>query len=98
MKYIDTRWTVRIPRTAQLVLFAVLGALMFISKIVMAGLPNIEILPMEIGLGGRTYTSGPGGDISVEEFYGALESKTGSAVWFDVYSQGHTISTSKYKL
>ena len=35
---------------------------------------------------------------SLEEFYGALESKTGSAVWFDVYSQGHTISTSKYKL
>lgn len=37
----------------------------------MAGLPNIEILPMEIGLGGRTYTYGPGGDISVEEFYAA---------------------------
>ena len=44
MKYIDTRWTVRIPRTAQLVLFAVLGALMFISKIVMAGLPNIHLV------------------------------------------------------
>lgn len=29
----------------------------------------IEIIPMQIEIGGREYTYGPSGDISVEEFY-----------------------------
>ncbi|MGI5912662.1 MAG: DegV family protein [Syntrophomonadaceae bacterium] len=35
----------------------------------MAGLPSVEIIPMEVEIGGRTYTYGPHGDISVQEFY-----------------------------
>ncbi len=35
---------------------------------------------------------------SLAEFYGALESEPGSSIWFDVYSQGHTITTSRYRL
>lgn len=37
----------------------------------LAGLPEVEVLPMEIALGERGYTYGPGGDLTVEEFYAA---------------------------
>ena len=33
------------------------------------GLPNVEIIPMEVTVDGQAYTYGPGGDLSVEQFY-----------------------------
>ena len=33
------------------------------------GLPSVEIIPMEVEIGGHTYTYGPNGDISVQTFY-----------------------------
>ncbi len=35
---------------------------------------------------------------SVEEFYAALDTTKNKEVWFDVYSDGHTVSTGKYKI
>ncbi|HAK68347.1 MAG TPA: serine protease, partial [Treponema sp.] len=35
---------------------------------------------------------------TVEEFYAALNTVGKTEVWFDVYSDGHTISTGRYKL
>lgn len=35
---------------------------------------------------------------SVEEFYAALDIKSNKEIWFDIYSEGHTISTSHYKV
>ena len=37
----------------------------------LAGLPEVEVIPMEITLGDRGYTYGPGGDLTAEEFYAA---------------------------
>ena len=37
----------------------------------LAGLPEVEVIPMEITLGDRGYTHGPGGDLTVEGFYAA---------------------------
>ena len=37
----------------------------------LAGLPEVDILRMDITLNGQGYTYGPGGTISVEEFYAA---------------------------
>lgn len=37
----------------------------------LAGLPEVGVIPMEITLGDRGYTYGPGGDLTVEEFYAA---------------------------
>lgn len=37
----------------------------------LAGLPEVEVIPMEITLGDHEYTHGPGGDLTVEEFYAA---------------------------
>lgn len=37
----------------------------------LAGLPEVTVLPMGVTLGERAYTYGPGGDISVEAFYEA---------------------------
>lgn len=41
------------------------------SEEMMAGLPEVTVIPMEITLGGIGYTYGPGGDIEVPEFYAA---------------------------
>ncbi len=35
---------------------------------------------------------------SIEEFYAALDIKNNKEIWFDVYNDGHTISTGHYKL
>lgn len=35
---------------------------------------------------------------STQEFYEALDTSRNSTIWFDVYNDGHTISTGKYKL
>ncbi len=35
---------------------------------------------------------------SVEEFYAALDTNKNKTIWFDVYSDGHTISTGRYKI
>lgn len=35
---------------------------------------------------------------TTQEFYEALDTSRNSAIWFDVYNEGHTISTGKYKL
>ncbi|MCR5621518.1 MAG: Do family serine endopeptidase [Treponema sp.] len=35
---------------------------------------------------------------TVQEFYEALDTSRNSTIWFDVYNDGHTISTGKYKL
>ena len=37
----------------------------------LAIMPGVTVLPMELTLGGRSYTYGPGGNITVEEFYAA---------------------------
>ena len=37
----------------------------------LAGLPEIRVIPMDITLEGRPFTYGPGGTISAEEFYAA---------------------------
>lgn len=38
------------------------------------GLPEVAVLPMDIVLGGRSYRYGPGGNITVEQFYQSLRS------------------------
>ena len=35
---------------------------------------------------------------SLEEFYGLLDLSDNKEIWFDVYNEGHTISTGRYKL
>lgn len=35
---------------------------------------------------------------NLAEFYGALNTSQNKEIWFDIYSEGHTISTGKYKL
>lgn len=40
-----------------------------LSDIVMKGLPYVDIIPMPVIIGEREYLYGPGGNISVEEFY-----------------------------
>ena len=35
---------------------------------------------------------------SVAEFYDALDIKNNKEIWFDLYSEGHTISTGRYKV
>lgn len=35
---------------------------------------------------------------NLQEFYSALDLTNNKEIWFDVYNQGHTISTGKYKL
>lgn len=39
------------------------------SPEMMAQLPSVEVIPMEVKIGGRVYQYGPHGDISVQEFY-----------------------------
>lgn len=40
-----------------------------LSEEMLDGLPHLEIIPMTLEIGGREYTYGPQGDISVDEFY-----------------------------
>ena len=35
----------------------------------LAGLPPVRFIPMEVDIGGRRYLYGPGGDLTVEAFY-----------------------------
>ena len=35
---------------------------------------------------------------SLEEFYSLLDLSGNKEIWFDVYNEGHTISTGRYKL
>ena len=35
---------------------------------------------------------------SVQEFYAALDTQKNSQIYFDVYSDGHTVSTARYRL
>lgn len=37
----------------------------------LSGLPDVTFIPMEVELGDRLYTYGPGGDLTVEQFYAA---------------------------
>lgn len=40
-----------------------------LNAVMLSGLPHVEIIPMEVEIGGRTYTYGPHGNISVDAFY-----------------------------
>lgn len=40
-----------------------------LTDLPMKGLPPVEIIPMNLEIGGHEYTYGPGGNITVEEFY-----------------------------
>ena len=42
-----------------------------LTQEMMEGLPEVTVIPMDITLGDRPYTYGPGGNITVEEFYAA---------------------------
>ena len=44
------------------------------SPEMMAGLPEVTVLPMEVILNGKSRVYGPGGDMDVAEFYAALRS------------------------
>ena len=35
---------------------------------------------------------------SVKEFYEALDTSKNKEIWFDVYNNGHTVTTGKYKI
>lgn len=40
-----------------------------LNSAMLTGIPPVEIIPMDVTIGGRTYTYGPHGDISVPDFY-----------------------------
>ena len=40
-----------------------------VSEELMRGLPEVELVPMQVELGGENYIYGPGGDLTVEHFY-----------------------------
>ncbi len=40
----------------------------------MTGLPHVEVIPMDVEVGGRPYTYGPGGNLTVPQFYSFLRS------------------------
>ena len=42
-----------------------------VSDELMAGMPTVEFVPMQVELGGKNYTYGPEGDLTVEHFYAA---------------------------
>ncbi len=57
-----------------------------LTDVPMAGLPSVEIIPMEIEIDGRTYQYGPMGNITVRDFYdlqknGADIKTTGINLW-----------------
>ena len=62
------------------------------SSSMMAGLPPVEVIPMQVEIGGREYTYGPHGTISAEEFYAlqkagnfAATSQINPAVYFECF-------------
>lgn len=40
-----------------------------LTDVPMGGLPHVEIIPMQVEIGGQDYVYGPGGTITVDEFY-----------------------------
>lgn len=40
-----------------------------VSEELMRGMPEVELVPMQVELGGENYIYGPGGDLNVEHFY-----------------------------
>lgn len=40
-----------------------------VSEELMRGMPEVELVPMQVELGGKNYIYGPGGDLTVEHFY-----------------------------
>ena len=40
-----------------------------VSEELMHGMPEVELVPMQVELGGENYIYGPGGDLTVEHFY-----------------------------
>ena len=40
-----------------------------LSPEMLSGLPPVEMIPMEVEIGGRVYTYGPSGTITPAEFY-----------------------------
>lgn len=63
-----------------------------LSANLMAGLPTVKIVPMQVEISGSTYTYGPDGNISVREFYQlqrsggfAQTSQVNPAVYFDCF-------------
>ena len=40
-----------------------------VSQELMAGMPQVELVPMQVELGGDNFTYGPGGDLTVAHFY-----------------------------
>ena len=40
-----------------------------LSERFMAGLPQVEIIPMQVEICGKEYTYGPGGNLTNSEFY-----------------------------
>ena len=40
-----------------------------VSEELMAGMPPVELVPMQVELGGENYTYGPGGNLTVAHFY-----------------------------
>lgn len=40
-----------------------------VSEELMRGMPEVELVPMQVELGGENYIYGPGGDLTVEHFY-----------------------------
>lgn len=40
-----------------------------LSTAVVTGLPHIEFIPMEVLVGDTNYLYGPGGNLTVDEFY-----------------------------
>lgn len=43
-----------------------------VSEELMRGMPEVELVPMQVELGGENYIYGPGGDLTVEHFYAEL--------------------------
>ena len=39
-----------------------------VSEELMRGMPEVELVPMQVELGGKNYIYGPGGDLTVEAF------------------------------
>ena len=40
-----------------------------VSEELMAGMPTVEFVPMQVKVGDESYTYGPEGDLTVEYFY-----------------------------
>ena len=45
-----------------------------LNEELLAGLPEVKIIPMHVQVNGKEYLFGPGGNIECDEFYGYLRS------------------------